>query len=283
MSFRERRYVIDFWIWFRWEPVGALKDYNPLESFELINGRVDAKSSIVEKEIDKVKLASARVTANVSQAWDVNAFPFDRHRLQIHIEDSKYAANDLVFELDLANSRLGDEIELSGWTVTEFEPRVTNKVYDTNFGDVSLPTRDVSVYSRFTYSMDLLRETHDAAIKLLGGMFFATLVAFSAFLVSPSDTNTRFGIGVGALFAVATSAVIAAQAVPDSSALTAADKLHMISMGFIFASLLQSSLCMKLVENGHEFRSRRLDLGCLVAFPLLFALICGGVVLRVMK
>ena len=156
-------------------------------------------------------------------------------------------------------------------------------VYETNFGDISLPTRNVAVYSRFTFSMDLLRENNHAAVKLLGVMFFATLVAFAAFLIQPTDTNTRFGVGVGALFAVATNAVIVASAVPDSSALTLADKLHMISMAFIFGSLVQSAICMKWVETGHQVRSNRLDRWCVFIFPLLFVLICGWVVLRALR
>jgi len=128
--------------------------------------------------------------------------------------------------------------------------------------------------------MDLLRENNDAAMKLLGGMFFATLVAFAAFLIKPTDMNTRFGVGVGALFAVATSAVIAASAVPDSSALTTADTMHMISMGFIFASLAQSAICMKWVETQHYARAKRLDRWSAALFPLLFVLICCTVVMR---
>src|SRR4029079_2213021 len=99
-------------------------------------------------------------------------------------------------------------------------------------------------------------------------------VAFAAFLIKPTDMNTRFGVGVGALFAVATSAVIVASAVPDSSALTTADTLHMVSMAFIFASLLQSAICMKWNEARHVARARKLDRWSLFAFPLLFVLIC---------
>src|SRR5262245_56553347 len=54
LSFKDRRYIIDFWIWFRWKPEGAMADYKPLDSFELINGRIDSKSSIVEKKIGDV-------------------------------------------------------------------------------------------------------------------------------------------------------------------------------------------------------------------------------------
>ena len=153
-------------------------------------------------------------------------------------------------------------------------------LYETNFGDISLPTRDHSRFSRLTFSMNLLRENHDAAFKLLGGMFFATLVAFAAFLIKPTDVNTRFGIGVGALFAVATSAVIVASAVPDSSALTMADTMHMVSMAFIFASLLQSATCTKWIETGHPAGAVRLDRWARILFPLAFVLICVGLVMR---
>lgn len=283
LSFKDRRYTIDFWVWFRWEAKGELADYKPLESLELINGRIDNKTSIVEKKIDGVNYASARIMASISEPWELDDFPFDNHRLRIRLENSEHVASELVYEIDVANSGLGDEINLSGWTVSFFDAGVTTKVYKSNFGDVSLPTKDRSEYSRLTFSMDLRRESHEAAIKLLTIMVVAPLVAFAAFLIEPTDVNTRFGVGVGALFAVATSAVIAASAVPDSSALTAADWMHMIAMVFIVASLVQSAICMKWVETGHEVRSKRVDRWCVFIFPLLFVLICSGVVLNAVQ
>ena len=279
LSFKDRRYTIDVYVWFRWRPEGQMADYRPLDSFEFINGRIENKTSIVEKTIDGVNYATARVTANISEPWDLDAFPLDNHRLRIFLEDSKRVASEMIFEVDRANSRLGDEIRLSGWTLSFFDAGVTTKAYSSNFGDVSLPTRDRAEFSRFTFSMDLRRDNHEAAIKLLTTMIVAPLVAFAAFVIKPADVNTRFGLGVGALFAVATSAVIVASAVPDSSALTAADKMHMISMTFIFASLVQSMVSMKLDVTGHRRGSIWLDRCCLLVFPLLFAMMCGKVVL----
>ena len=283
LSFKDRRYTIDFWVWFRWRAEGDMADYKPLESFELMNGRIDSKSSIVEKKIDGVNYASARIMANISQPWELDAFPLDNHRLRIRLEDSKRVVSELVYEIDAANSGLGDEISLSGWIVSFFDAGVTTKVYKTNYGDISLPTRDRSEFSRYTFSMDLRRENHEAAIKLLTTMVVAPLVAFAAFLIRPKDVNTRFGVGVGALFAVATSAVLVASAVPDSSALTTADKLHMVAMIFIVASLVQSAICMKWVETGEEIRSKQVDRLCVFIFPLLFLLICSRVVLHALE
>lgn len=279
LSFKDRRYTIDFWVWFRWRAEGELADFKPLESIELINGRIDSKSSVVEKKIGDASYASARIMASISEPWELDDFPLDNHRLRIRLENSEHVASELVYEVDVANSGLGDEINLSGWVVSFFDAGVTTKAYKSNFGDVSVPTKDRSEYSRLTFSMDLRRENHEAAIKLLTTMLVAPLVAFAAFLIRPTDVNTRFGVGVGALFAVATSAVIVASAVPDSSALTTADRMHMIAMIFIVASLVQSAICMKWVETGHEVRSKRFDRWCLFIFPLLFALVCSRLVL----
>jgi len=77
--------------------------------------------------------------------------------------------------------------------------------------------------------------------------------------------------------------VIVASAVPDSSALTTADRMHMIAMIFIVASLAQSAICMKWVETGHEVRSNRVDRWCIFIFPVLFLLICSRVVLHALE
>ena len=80
LNFRENKYTLDFYIWFRWKAEGALADYKPLESFEIINGKIENKSSVVEKKIGDVNYASARVSATMSETWDLASFPFDWHR-----------------------------------------------------------------------------------------------------------------------------------------------------------------------------------------------------------
>jgi hypothetical protein len=124
LSFRENRYTLDFYIWFRWKAEGALAEYKPLESFEIMNGRIDSKSSVVEKKIGDVSYASARVTATLSESWELANFPFDWHRPQVRIEDSVFTAHNLVFVPDRVNSRLGDEIAISGWTASNFDSDV---------------------------------------------------------------------------------------------------------------------------------------------------------------
>ena len=270
LNFKENKYALDFFIWFRWKAEGALADYKPLESFEIINGKIESKGSIVEKKLGEMNYASARISATMAETWDLARFPFDTHAMQVNIEDSALSQRDLVFVADTANSKFGDEIDLAGWTESDFGVRILSKIYHTNYGDTSLPTDARSEYSRFIVSMDIHRESYGSAIKLLSTVLLATAVAFVAFMVKPSDLDARFGMGVGALFAVAASAFIASSSVPDSGVMTVADKVHMIALAFIFISLLMSSLCLKLEVTGLEERAFRIDHWCLVVFPIAF-------------
>jgi hypothetical protein len=96
------------------EARGPARHYKPLESFEIINGRIENKGSIVEKEIGEFRYASARITATIAETWELRAFPFDWHRKEVRIEDSAHPAQELRFIPDVANSALGDEIDIAG-------------------------------------------------------------------------------------------------------------------------------------------------------------------------
>ena len=106
--------------------------------------------------------------------------------------------------------------------------------------------------------------------RLVSTVLAATAVAFVAFMVKPSDLDPRFGLGVGALFAVAASAFVVSSSVPDSGVMTIADQVHMVAIGFIFLSLLQSAFALKLEVSGREAQSVRLDHWSLLVMPLVF-------------
>jgi hypothetical protein len=270
LNFRENRYTLDFYVWFRWKAQGALADYKPLDSFEIINGRIDNKSSVVEKKIGDINYASARITATISETWDLTDFPFDGHRPQVRIEDSALTAADLTFVADKTNSRLGDEIDMAGWKAGNFESAIQPWLYRTNYGDISLPTDAQSEYSRYLISWDLDRVGWGTAVKLLSTVILATGVAFVSFMVKPSDLDARFGMGVGALFAVAASAFVVSASVPDSASLTVADKMHMVALGFIFLTLLLSAICLRLDVHERDDLAFKIDHWCLGILPVLF-------------
>ncbi|MDB6001355.1 MAG: hypothetical protein JWP52_3054, partial [Rhizobacter sp.] len=270
LNFKENKYSLDFYLWFRWKADGRLADYKPLESFEIINGKIENKSSVVEKKIGDMNYASVRVSATMAETWELKQFPFDAHTMKVNIEDSNFTTSDLVFVVDKDNSKLGDEIDMAGWNESHFTADANTHTYHSNYGDPSLPTDARSEYSRFVFGMDIDRESFGSAFKLLSTVLLATAVAFVSFMVKPSDLDARFGMGVGALFAVAASEFVASSSVPDSGVMTVADAVHMIALSFIFVTLLLSAICLKFEVTGREALAFRIDRICVIVFPIVF-------------
>jgi len=270
LSFKDNKYTLDFVLWFRWKAEGALADYKPLESVEIINGKIESRSSVVEKKIGDLNYASVRISATMSETWDLTSFPFDSHTMLVNIEDSNFTTKDLIFTEDAVNSKLGDEIDLGGWNANGFSTSILRKIYRSNYGDLSLGKDAQSEYSRFVIGNRVERVNYGSAIKLLSTVLLATAVAFVAFMVKPSDLDARFGMGVGALFAVAASAFVASASVPDAGDMTVADRVHMIALAFIFLSLLISAVALKLEVTDREEMAYRIDRWSLGLLPVAF-------------
>jgi len=167
LDFPGNKYVIDFYLWFRWKAEGTLADYNPMESFEIMNGTIESREAQDAMLIGDVMYAQARVSAIMNENWQMAKFPFDSHSMTVNIEDNSLTTKDLVFVNDENNSKLGDEINIAGWDATDFSTEVITKVYQTNYGDISQPSDARSDYSRYMIKMSIKRQSYGSALKLL--------------------------------------------------------------------------------------------------------------------
>lgn len=286
INYKENKVSLDLFVWFRWEPIGLLKDFDPLESVEIVNGYVesDGMTSIVNKQIVGVSYTSVRLKATIFHNWGLATFPFDAHKIIVHLEDSALDSRVLRFKAeDSKNSGISEELVLPGWVVRPVETRVDQRVYATNFGDDTRGADPRSEYSRLSFGIDMERKGLGTPIKVLTTVIVATLVAFVAFAIRPTDVDPRFGLGIGALFAVTASSYIVASIAPDSDVLTIADQIHIVAIWFIFASLIQSVFALKWDESGKDILWKRLDLGCLVCFPPLFLMSIGFIIINALR
>jgi hypothetical protein len=105
--------------------------------------------------------------------------------------------------------------------------------------------------------------------KLFFGVFIAAVIAFLVFFIKPTDLDPRFGLGVGAIFAAVASEYVITSALPDTNVLTLADKLHILAFAFIFLSIAQSILSLRMFTTGREKASQTLDR---LSFPVFFIL-----------
>lgn len=261
---------IDFWLWFRWSGRGQ----SPLDSFEVIGGRVLSKTNVIKKALPGgLEYHSARVSASILQPWDLTTFPFDDHTLRIRIEDSERDALTAVYEPDGVNAGIDPDVRVSGWRVAGHEDAVVEQVYRSNYGDTSLPTGAHSRYSRYVFSAHLERDGVGRFFKFFAGLFIATLASWCAFFVRPRDAGPRVSVSIGALFAAAAVTIAINNQLPDVGYLTFADKMVFLSLGTILLSLFGTVSALALHYREQEKMHRRLDRIGQVVVPMVYAAI----------
>jgi hypothetical protein len=264
ISLKDSMATVDFHVWFRWTD-DSLK---PLESFELVNGRIESKQNTYEANIKGVHYASCRVVATLHKLWDVSRYPLDGHVFSIEIEDNNLEADKFAYVPDEENSGLSTHAEVAGWTLKPGNAIVTTNTDHTNYGDISLPSGRESSWSRFVFSIEVTRPGFGMFIKLFAGLFIATAIALEALRVPADHIDARLGLSVGAMFAAVASEYLVAAGLPESNGVTMAEKLHILSFAFIFISLAESIVAYKLTTQNKEKEAVRVDRFCFRAFSL---------------
>jgi hypothetical protein len=269
IDLRANSFGVDLWVWFRWSGKGQ----SPLETFEIIGGRITSKTHLLKKKLaEGVEYCTARVTVTINKQWDLLRFPFDKHTLKVQIEDTEREAARMIYEADGVNEGSDPDIALSGWKVGKHGHKVADHVYHSNYGDTSIATGSESHYSRYIFTLELDRSGAGRFFKVFFGLFVATLVSWCGFFIRPKDASPRVSVSVGALFAASAVTVAINNQLPDSSGITLPDKLVFLSLGMILLSLFGTVTSLSLHYLGREQAHRKLDKTSLVIFPTLYAL-----------
>jgi hypothetical protein len=256
LQVKENNFACDFYVWFRWKGNDELK---PLESFEIVNGKIDNKTIIEQKKVGDTNYACARVNATVVEFFELHRFPMDGHHLVVEVEDSKEAENTLRFVPDTANTGADPRVTVRGFAISKTHCEVKTHSYKTNYGDPSLPSGNESKFSRFYFTVEIVRPDNSFLLKLYWTVFLSTVIGLLAFRVKPNDLDPRFGLGVGAIFACAASTYVISGYLPDTDYLTLADKLNFLAVSFIFGSILQSTIALRLFVTQREETAAKLD------------------------
>lgn len=244
-------YSVDFYVWFRWKD----EDIKPYETFELINGSIDSRQLDCIRQMGPFKYACVRVTATVSETWDVRRFPLGKQSPSISIEDNDKDVTGLVYLPDTENSAVDDNLKISGWKVERCRCAASGHTYKTNYGypRTAAPT---ATFSRFIFTIDIQRNGLFHSLKIFSGLYMAVLVAFTAFFVKPEH---RLGVNIGSVFAVVASHTVISSYLPEVGVLTLCDKLHLVTVGVILVSLFETAYSLHLTHMKHSEASKKLD------------------------
>ena len=100
------------------------------------------------------------------------------------------------------------------------------------------------------------------------GMYIAFLIAYVCFYIHTDAIDSRFGLSVGALFAVIGNKYIIDSSLPETTSFTLVDTLHGLTLFFILTIVAATAYSLNLVKSGKEIKARKFDM--IIAQIILF-------------
>ncbi len=267
IDLKANQFTIDFWLWFR----SSGRTTSPLDSFELMDGRVNSKTNVIKKKLpDGQDYAAARINATIHHQWDLRRYPLDDHTLEIAIEDGELDSGHAVFVADAANQGIDPNVTVAGWNISQtIRHEVSDHTYASNYGDTSIAAGPETRFSRYVVSVDAKRSGVARFFKVVFALLISVLVSWCAFFIRPKDASPRVSVSVGALFAGAAGMLAINSQLPDLNYATLTDKTVFGCLGMILLSLVGTVVSLTLNYLGHENGWKRVDRFGSIAFPLL--------------
>jgi hypothetical protein len=239
----------DLWLW----SVCPNGTRRPLETMEFVNAEEIEARLASEVSVGSAVWSQHKVRGTFRHDWDERAYPFDRHTLEIVLEEGVEDAAHFRYEPDTADTTYDPALRLPGWTITGFALTPSLAHYRTDFGDPALSAGTGSDYSRLTLAVGLARAD-------LAGFFKLTAVVYAAFVLSlgtyvmhlesSRSLGAQLGLLAGALFAAAVNLVTASAALSNVNGLTLVDAIHIVVLLYILVAFAVTVGGRLLVERG---------------------------------
>lgn len=255
IDFKQSEYTINLWLWLTYKN----KQFDFVQNLEIPQAKSFNKSfSTIDSSNGRIYLLM-KLQCVMKDSWKINNFPFDRQKLRFSIENSQFDSHALVFQVDSLGKQYDPRFTLRGWNIDSFKMATGIKAYETAFGDTSIPQPHTE-YSSFQVRIGIGRDAGQLFWKMFLGMYVSFLIAYICFYIHPDNIDSRFGLGVGSLFAAIGNKYIIDSSLPDSTSFTLVDTLHGITLFFIFAVITSSAWSLQLIKANKHGKARRIDM-----------------------
>jgi hypothetical protein len=184
-----------------------------------------------------VAWSQRRVTGTFRHDWDLRSFPFDRHSLEILLEEGAQEEDTLAYAADAVNSGHGLHASVGGWRVAGMRVEVVPASYATSFGDPISSAPGGSRFARLRAVLELERTNYTGFLKLTATLYAAFLICVIGSVLTMTATTfapriTLLGIS---LFALVVSMRAASAALGSEHAATLTDMLHVAGLVYVVA------------------------------------------------
>lgn len=153
-----------------------------------------------------------KVQGRFFQPLDLKAYPLDKQRLRITIEDNSNTRDVVVYQPDVAGSGIDSTFQIPGWNLGKLGAQVLVHDYKTDFGEGS----GTQLYSAVQFSMEIQRSQSLFAWKLLLPLILVLITAWLTLILHPRYVEVRTAMCATALL----TTVFLQQSSLDSSQVT---------------------------------------------------------------
>ncbi|AFZ14293.1 hypothetical protein Cri9333_3468 [Crinalium epipsammum PCC 9333] len=254
----EKSFAANFWVW----SICPFETLKPLESLKVINNREVSRDytsfSRSENQSDTFKAnknvfwSEQEISTTLYHNWDTKNYPFDRHKLEISLEEAKLDASNFVHVPDFTNSDYQHNIDVEGWEITNFKVSQVNFPYRTSFGSPRIK-KEANSRSRLVVSITINRQSKVSFFKLAIGVYAAVALSIMTLLLD-QDFGDRMGIFVGTLFAVLVNMQAATSDLGSTNSVTLIDFIHIIAIIYIFITAIMLVYTRFLSESEQDSR-----------------------------
>ncbi len=254
IDFKAKEYNISFWLWFKYKN----KAFDFEHNLEIPNAKSFTQSFVTTDTSGGRVYILMKMQCVMKESWKINNFPFDLQRLRLFMENSQYDSKSLVFVPDTVGNHFDPRFALSGWKIDSCIVMTGTKKYETAFGDETI-RKPHTEYSSFRVRVVITRSASGLFWKMFLGMYIAFLIAYVCFFIHADILDARFGLSVGALFAVVGNKYIIDSALPESTSFTLVDTLHGITLICILAVIVANAWALRLVKRNKHKQADQLD------------------------
>ncbi len=254
IDFKAKEYTVDLWLWLKYKN----KKFDFVQNLEVPQAKTVTKSfSTVDSTGGRIYLLM-KLQCVMKDSWAINNFPFDSQKLRFSIENSQFDSGSLVFAPDTLGKHFDPWFTLRGWNIDSINISAGTKIYETGFGDETLP-KPRSVYSNYKVVLKINRDAMGLFWKMFLGMYIAFFIAYMCFYIHKDSIDSRFGLSVGALFAVIGNKYIVDASLPESTTFTLVDTLHGLTLLFILSVIIATAFSLLLIKKGKAAKAQKLD------------------------
>lgn len=255
IDFKQKEYSTNFWIWLKYNK----KEFDFYNNLEVPQAKSVTKSFVTVDSSDGRIYMQMKLQCVMKDSWRIENFPFDRQNLRISFENSQYDSKDLIFVADTVGQHFDHRFTLRGWSIDSCVISTGTKIYETGFGDEEL-AKPRTEYSAFRTRLVIKREASGLFWKMFLGMYIAFLISYVCFYIHADGMDSRFGLGVGSLFAVIGNKYIIDSALPESSSFTLVDLLHGLTLFFILATIAANAYSLNLIKKDKVAKAYKFDI-----------------------